>query len=155
MGIGNLGLVHQSAVLGNLTLVGEDEIDLLDVLRAQFVLVLAFGVLAVGIDEQHLAAQRVGLALVAHQHAGRNAGAVEEAGRQADDGLDHVIADQQFADELFLAPRKSTPWGMTVAMWPSGLRLASMCWTNMRSAFLPVSGHHSRKRLVNVMLARL
>ena len=56
VGIGNLGLVYQAAVLGNLSLVGEDEIDLLDVLRAQFVLVLAFGVLAVGIDEQHLAA---------------------------------------------------------------------------------------------------
>ena len=24
-----------------------------------------------------------------------------------------------------------------------------MCWTNIRSAFLPVSGHHSRKRLGN------
>src|ERR1051325_4286294 len=51
-----------------------------------------------------------------------------------------------------LPPRNSTPWGMIVAMWPSGFRLASMCWTNMRSAFLPVSGHHSRNRVGNFIV---
>ena len=44
---------------------------------------------------------------------------------------------------------------MIVAIRPLGLRLASMCCTNMRSAFLPDSGHHSRKRLVNFIPARL
>ena len=50
-----------------------------------------------------LSAQRVGLVLVHHEHAGGNAGAVEEAGRQADDGLDHVVIDENLADQLFLA----------------------------------------------------
>ena len=100
----DLGLVHQPAVLRDLALVREDEVDLLDVLRAEPVLVLALPVLAVRVDEQHLAAQRVGLALVAYQHAGGDAGAVEQAGRQADDRLDHVVLDQQLADEPLLAP---------------------------------------------------
>ena len=80
-------------------------------LRAQPVLVLALPVLAVRVDEQHLVAQRVGLAPVAHQHARGDAGAVEEAGRQADDRLDHVVLDQQLADELLLAPAEQHPVG--------------------------------------------
>ena len=106
VGLDDLGLVHQAAVFGDLALVGEDEIDLLDVFGAQLVLVLAFGVFAVGVDEQHLVAQGVGLVLVGHEHAGGNAGAVKEAGRQADDGLDHIILDEDLADELFLAAPK-------------------------------------------------
>lgn len=56
---------------------------------------------------------------------------------------------------LAFPPRNSTPWGMMVAMWPCGFKLASMCCTNIKSAFLPVSGHHSRKRLGNFRVARL
>ena len=74
--------------MGSFALVGEDEVDLLDVFGPELVLVLALGVLAVGVDEQHLVAKRVGLVLVADQDAGRDAGAVEQARRQADDGLD-------------------------------------------------------------------
>ena len=37
-------------------------------------------------------------------------------------------------------PRNSTPWGMTVATIPSGLRTANMCWRNMRSAFFAALG---------------
>ena len=99
----DLRLVHETAVFRQLALLGEDEVDLLNVLGAELVLVLAFGVFAVGIDEEHLAAQGVGLVLVHHEDAGGNARAVEEAGRQADDGLDHVVLDEDFADELFLA----------------------------------------------------
>ena len=57
VGLDDLGLVDQAAVLGYLPLVGEDEVDLLDVFGAQLVLVLAFGVFPVGVDEQHLVAQ--------------------------------------------------------------------------------------------------
>ena len=35
---------------------------------------------------------------------------------------------------------------MTVAMLPSALSTASMCWTNIRSAFLPFSGIQTAKR---------
>ena len=82
---------------------GKDEIDLLNILGAELVLVLAFGVFAVGVDEEHLAAQRVGLVFVHHNDARGNARAIKEARRQADDGLDHVVLDEEFADELFLA----------------------------------------------------
>ncbi len=50
-----------------------------------------------------LSAQFIGFVLVHDQNASRDAGAVEEAGRQADDGFDHVVIDEDFADELFLA----------------------------------------------------
>ncbi len=52
----DFGLVDQAAVLGYLPFVGKDEIDFLDVFGAQFVLGFAFGVFAVGVDEQHLIA---------------------------------------------------------------------------------------------------
>ena len=90
-------------VFGQLALVREDEVDLLDVLGTELVLVLALGVFAVGVDEEHLAAQRVRFVLVHHQDAGRDAGAVKEAGRQADDRLDHIVVDEDFPDQLFLA----------------------------------------------------
>ena len=41
VGVHDLGLGHEARVLGQLALVGEDEVDLLDVLGAQPVLVLA------------------------------------------------------------------------------------------------------------------
>ena len=67
---------------------------------------LPSAIFAVGVDEQHLVAQVVGLVLVGHDHAGGNAGAVKKPGRQADDGLDHIILDEDFADQLFLAAPK-------------------------------------------------
>ncbi len=106
MGFDDLGLVHQATVFGNLAFVGEDEIDFFDIFGAQFVLSLAFGVFSVGVDEEHLVAQGVGLVFVGHDHAGGNPGAVKKSGRQADDGLDHIILNENFADELFLAAPK-------------------------------------------------
>ena len=47
----------------------ENEVDLLDVLRAELVLVLTLGKFPVGIDEEHLVAQLVGLVLVHDQNA--------------------------------------------------------------------------------------
>ena len=102
MSLHDLGLADQAAVFGNLPLVGEDEVDLFDIFGTQLVLGLTFGIFAVGIDEQHLIAQFVGLVLVGHDHAGGNAGAVEQAGRQADDGLNNVVIDQDLADQLLL-----------------------------------------------------
>ena len=51
----DLGLVHEAAVFRHFALLGEDEVDLLNVLGAELVLVLALHVFAVGIDEEHLA----------------------------------------------------------------------------------------------------
>ena len=97
------GFVHQSAVLGQHQLVGQHVVDFFDVFGAQLVLVFAFGVFAVGVDEEHLVFQAVGLIFVAHDHTSRNASAIKQARWQADDGFDHVVVDQQFSDELFFA----------------------------------------------------
>ena len=104
--VGNLRFVHQPAVFGNLAFVGEHEVDFLDVLRAQPVLILPFGILPVGVNEQHLVAQIVGLVLVADEHAGRDAGPVKKTLGQTDDGLNHVVVYQQFPNQLLLAPAK-------------------------------------------------
>ena len=58
---------------------------------------------------EDLVPECVGLALVADQHAGGDARAVEEAGWLADDGLDAVVIDKEFADELFLATTEQEP----------------------------------------------
>jgi len=99
----DLVLVDEAAVFGELKLPGKDEIYLLYVFRPELVLCLSLGVLAVGIDEQHLILQAVGLVLVADQHACWDAGPVKQARRQAYDRLYHVVIDEEFADELFLA----------------------------------------------------
>ena len=91
---------------GNWRLLREDEVDLLDVLGTELVLILALGEFAVRVDEEHFAPQLVGLVLVDHDDAGGNAGAIEETRRQADDRLDHVVLDEQLANELFLAAAK-------------------------------------------------
>ena len=85
---------------------GEHEVNFFDVLRAQFVLILPLGIFPVGIDEQHLGAQIVGLVLVTDKHAGRDAGPVEKTLGQTDDGLNHVVVYQQFPNQLFLASAK-------------------------------------------------
>ena len=92
-------------IAGHVQLVAVDVLDLLDVLRPQRVLVLPLGVLGVGVDEEDLVAQAVRLVARQHQDGGRDARAVEELGRQADDGLDHaaVVGQQPLADLLLLA----------------------------------------------------
>jgi len=54
--IDDLRFIDEATVFWNLTFMGENVVDLLDVLRAQLVLILAFGKLTVGIDEQDLVA---------------------------------------------------------------------------------------------------
>jgi hypothetical protein len=76
---------------------GEDEVDLLNVLGAELVLVLALGVFAVGVDEEQLATQGVGLVLVRHDDAGGNAGAIEESWRQADSAKLLIASDENLA----------------------------------------------------------
>ena len=110
----DLRLIDQPRVLGDLPLVRKDKVDLLDILGPQLVLVLAFSEFPIGVDEQHLVPQFLRLALVDHQHAGWNAGAIEQTGRQADDGLDDVVAYEQLANQLFLAAAKQH------AMWHDG-----------------------------------
>lgn len=106
VGVGDLGLGDEAAVFRQFALVGENEVDLFNVFRAEFVLVFAFGKLPVGIDEEHLVSQVVGLVFIHHQHTGGNARAVKQTGRQTDDGLDNVVVNEQFADKLFLATPK-------------------------------------------------
>ena len=80
--------------------------DLGEVLRAQEVLRLAFTVFAVGIDKNDV---RAALAfehrvlLVHHQHAGGDAGAVEQSGGQADDGFEPAAFDEVLARFFLLA----------------------------------------------------
>ena len=87
--------------------------DLLDVLGHQEVLRPTFEVLAVGVDEQHLALALFGFAadplsaalhaLSQHQDARRNARAIEQVGRHADDGFQQIVINHAGADGAFLA----------------------------------------------------
>ena len=79
-------------------LVGAD--DLLDVLGHEVVLRPALAVLAVGVDEQHLARALGGLGpwCAQHEDAGRDAGAVEEVRAEADDRLEDVLVEKPGAD---------------------------------------------------------
>ena len=103
---GDLGERHGAAVTGDHLLTGKGIDDLVDVLLAQPVLVAIFDKAFAGIDhKQALAAVAVGLdgALVRRlfvddYDAGRNAGAVEEVGRQADNALDKALFEQILAD---------------------------------------------------------
>ena len=71
--------------------------------------------LGVSIDEEHLAATVGGLVWVRrvaaevrphHEDAGRDARAVEQVLRQADDGFDEILFEKLFADFLFRAAAK-------------------------------------------------
>ncbi len=61
--------------------------DLVDVLRTQTVLVAVLDEALGGINHEDALAG-VGVFLVEHDDAGRDAGAIEEVGRQTDDALD-------------------------------------------------------------------
>ncbi len=118
----DLGLAHEAAVFRQLAFVGKDEINLFDVLGAEFVLVLALGVFAVGVDEENLVTQGVGFILVEDKDAGGDAGAVEEPGRQAHYCLDDVVLDEELADELFLAAAEEDAVGHNGGGVAAGLK---------------------------------
>ena len=78
--------------LGDFDLPGEGVHDLVDVLRAQAVLVAVLDEALAGIDHEDALAAG-GVFLVQHDDAGGDAGAVEQVGRQADDALDIAPPD--------------------------------------------------------------
>ena len=72
--------------------------DLGDVLVGQLVLPLALDEVLCRVDEQHVIRL---LALLRHQDAHRNAGGIEQVGRQADHRVDVPVLQQLGADALF------------------------------------------------------
>ena len=82
---------------GNLQPLVEDVHDLVDVHRAQAVLVAVFHIARAGVDHENASAG-VGVFLVDDDDAGRDAGAVKQVGGQSDDAFDVALADQFAAD---------------------------------------------------------
>src|SRR3546814_3612108 len=76
--------------------------DALDVLVAQLVLPLSLREVlrAASVDEQHIVRL---LALLEHQDADRDAGGIEQVGRQANHGVYVAVLEQLGADVRFLA----------------------------------------------------
>ena len=101
-------LAHQTAVARYLFLVMIDEANLLDILGTQRVLVFAFLVFAVGIDEEHAFAIG-GVGLVDNQQGGRDARTIEQSLRQSYDTfkdasrVDVAAHNEALAHFLFLA----------------------------------------------------
>ena len=94
---GDLLVAHEARIAGQLQLAGEHIDDLVDVALPQPVLGAVLDETLAGIhQEDPLAA--AGRALVDHQDAGGDAGAIEEVGRQAYDPLDQTPLDQVLAD---------------------------------------------------------
>ena len=54
----NLCFVYQTAVFGEIALLGKNKVDLFDIFRAQLILVLALSKFPVGVDEQDLCLRR-------------------------------------------------------------------------------------------------
>jgi len=93
-------------VFGNLQPFVENIDNPVDVHVAQAVLVTVFDVAAAGIDHEDAFAG-MGVFLVDNDDTGRNAGAVEQIGRQADDAFDVTFSDQVLADVGFgVAPKQ-------------------------------------------------
>lgn len=97
---GDLGTRYDACVAGNVLVVVEGGYDFFDVLWTKVVLCAASVELGVSIDEENLAATLRGLVRVRrlageirvhHEDAGRDARAVEQVLRQANDGFDEVL----------------------------------------------------------------
>ncbi len=112
---------HEAGVAVHILPLAIDVDDFADVLGAEEVLRLALAVFAVGIDEKDLFP--VGSAfLVHHEDAGGNAGAVEQPGRQADDGLQPAALDEVLPRLLFLAAPEEHAMGHDGGHFPVGLQ---------------------------------
>ena len=97
---------NHAGELWNLKPPVEDIDDLMDVLGAEAVLGAVFYIARAGVDHEDAFAG-VGILLVYHDDAGRDAGAVKEIGGQADDGLDVALANEIAADVgLGIAPEE-------------------------------------------------
>ena len=75
-------------------LIGVD--DLLNVLRAQLVLALAFGEVLGGVDEEHVIRL---LAFLEHEDADGDSGGVKKIGGLGNDSVDITVVEQLGADE--------------------------------------------------------
>ena len=109
-GAGDFGERHDAGVAGDVLVAVEGGHDFLDVLRAEIVLRASGMELGIGIDEEHLAATDGGLVRVGRlageigphdENARRDARAVKQVLRQADDGFDEVLFEEFLADFLF------------------------------------------------------
>ena len=87
---------HIASILRHIRMVVVDVCDFFNVFRPQRILVLAFFVFPVCIDEQH-AFPLTGLVFVDDQHAGRDSGAIKETGWQSDDRFQHTVLDEPLA----------------------------------------------------------
>ncbi len=95
--VADLGQRHHARIPWDFDLAVEGIDDLVDVLGAEAVLVAVFHKSLGGIDHEDALAG-MGVFLVEHQDAGRDARAVKEIGRQADDALDVAALDDLAAD---------------------------------------------------------
>ena len=98
-------------VAGNLCKVFKGGDDLLDVLGTQMVLSPTGMILGIGVDEQDFPLPGIGLGSGSthDEDAGRNTGAVEEVGGEADHRFQKIIFDKALADLLLRpAPEKNS-----------------------------------------------
>ena len=95
--VGDLAERHHAGVARHVLAWLEGVDDAVHVLLAQAVLVAVLDEALAGVDHEDAPA-RGGVLLVQHQDAGRNAGAVEQVGGQADDALEDAGAHQLLAD---------------------------------------------------------
>src|SRR6266567_2542452 len=93
----NFGHTHHARIFWELDLLVEHIDDLVDVLVAQSVLVAILHKALAGIDHEDTGAAR-GVFLIEDDDTGRDAGAIKQVGRQADDALDIPLADDLRAD---------------------------------------------------------
>ena len=130
---------HDSGILVEVLPSPIDLSDLLNVFRTQRVLVLAFLEFSIRIDEQHVFAFG-GSVLVDHQHTGRNTGAVKEVARQTNHRFQNAVFDELLTTGFLFAASKQHAVRHDHRHLAIDFSDATMCCTNIRSAFLPLSG---------------
>ena len=101
---------HDAGIAGHILPPAVDIDNLGHIFGPQEILRLALAIFAVGIDEQHVLAN-LGMFFVHHQNAGGDAGAIEQAGGQADHRIEPALLDEMFARVLFLAAAKQHAMG--------------------------------------------
>ncbi len=103
---GNFIQRHHAGVACNVFELVKRIHNFVNVLFAQFVFVAVFDEAFAGVDHHHAFAS-VGVLLVEHQHAGRNARAIKQVGWQADDALENARSDELFTNHrLGIAPEQ-------------------------------------------------